>query len=545
MTITDVTVLNCAGTPSHTTTTVTIVGSCVNVSTTGTSIGTDTVCIVACDASTGICDTTVIITTVPPTQDTIRDTNQIGTTTTVCVPLESGFTPTSGTIINCGHSNNSGNVYSVDNNGCVTITRSNVVGYNLDTLCVVVCDAQNNCDTTTVIVSNTPKRDTIHDTICVGCASKCMYQCRARHDDNRCYGIELCRHTITYNHYGNNHGSCVNVSTTGTSIGTDTVCIVACDASTGICDTTVIITTVECPIKDTITIDTSICQGQIVIINGNNYDSTGIYYSSNNDTCPIVTKLNLVVNQISSVTINATTCIAANAGTTIDTLVGSNGCDSIVTTITTLLPSSATTLNATSCNPQDTGTVVRTLTAANGCDSIVTTITTLAPFSSVTINTTTCIAANAGTTIDTLVGSNGCDSIVTTITTLLPSSALTLNATSCNPNDTGTIVRTLTAANGCDSIVTTITTLAPFSSVTINATTCNAANAGTTIDTLVGSNGCDSIVTTITTLLPSSATTLNTTSCNPNDTGTVVRTLTAANGCDSIVTTITTLAPFS
>ncbi|MBK8352502.1 MAG: hypothetical protein IPL21_12730 [Saprospirales bacterium] len=123
------------------------------------------------------------------------------------------------------------------------------------------------------------------------------------------------------------------------------------------------------------------------------------------------------------------------------------------------MPSSAITLNATSCNPNDTGTIVRTLTAANGCDSIVTTITTLAPFSSVTINTTTCNAANAGTTIDTLVGSNGCDSIVTTITTLLPSSATTLNTTSCNPNDTGTVVRTLTAANGCDSIVTTITSL--------------------------------------------------------------------------------------
>ena len=71
------------------------------------------------------------------------------------------------TIINCGHSNNSGNTYTVtNNNGCITIVRSNSVGLNLDTLCVVVCSANGICDTTTLIVSNTRFcEDLIRDTI--------------------------------------------------------------------------------------------------------------------------------------------------------------------------------------------------------------------------------------------------------------------------------------------------------------------------------------------------------------------------------------------
>ena len=40
------------------------------------------------------------------------------------------------------------------------------------------------------------------------------------------------------------------------------------------------------------------------------------------------------------------------------TLTNQAGCDSLVTTITTLLPSDAVTINATSCDPSQTGTTV-------------------------------------------------------------------------------------------------------------------------------------------------------------------------------------------
>ncbi|MEZ5003859.1 MAG: hypothetical protein R2730_12590 [Chitinophagales bacterium] len=48
-----------------------------------------------------------------------------------------------------------------------------------------------------------------------------------------------------------------------------------------------------------------------------------------------------------------------------------------MTTITTLLPESTNTLNLTTCDPLQAGTTVDTLVAFNGCDSILTTVTTL------------------------------------------------------------------------------------------------------------------------------------------------------------------------
>jgi gliding motility-associated-like protein len=156
-----------------TTSTVTVLGSytidsatqCIKY-TAGNIIGSDTLCVVKCDTATGKCDTFHPVVVITPRIDTIRDTNTVGTTATVCMPLEGGFgTPSNVSIINCGHANNSGNVYSISGTSCITIVRSETVGYNLDTLCVVVCNARGVCDTTTVIVSNEPKADTTKDTI--------------------------------------------------------------------------------------------------------------------------------------------------------------------------------------------------------------------------------------------------------------------------------------------------------------------------------------------------------------------------------------------
>ena len=51
----------------------TIVNGCLEF-TADETVGRDTICVVACDASTGICDTTVYIIDVLPLKDTIRDT---------------------------------------------------------------------------------------------------------------------------------------------------------------------------------------------------------------------------------------------------------------------------------------------------------------------------------------------------------------------------------------------------------------------------------------------------------------------------------------
>jgi surface protein len=244
-----------------------------------------------------------------------------------------------------------------------------------------------------------------------------------------------------------------------------------------------------------------------------------------------------------TITVNETTCASSQAGTTIDSLLSMDGCDSVITTITTLLLSEENIVNLTSCNPQDTGSITLVLQDANSCDSIVTIITTLLPSYSITVNQTTCIFSQAGTVIDSLTSSDGCDSIVTVITTPLLVVPTEITLYSCNVSDTGTIFTLLSAANGCDSLVITETLLLPSVSETVNLTSCDPADIGTVVDTLVAANGCDSVVTTITTLRPSTSSTLNLTSCDPADVGTVVNTLTGSNGCDSVVTTITTLRP--
>jgi hypothetical protein len=260
------------------------------------------------------------------------------------------------------------------------------------------------------------------------------------------------------------------------------------------------------------------------------------------DCDSIVTTITTLLPSNSEI-INATTCNPANVGTVVQNLANQYGCDSIVTTITTLLPSSSEIINTTTCNPANVGTVVQNLTNQYGCDSIVTTITTLLPSSSEIINTTTCNSANVGTVVQNLTSQFGCDSIVMTITTLLPSSSEIINATTCNPANVGTVVQNLTNQFDCDSIVTTITTLLPSSSEIINATTCNPANVGTVVQNLTNQFDCDSIVTTITTLLPSSSEIIYATTCNPANVGTVVQNLTNQFDCDSVVTTITTLLP--
>ncbi|MEZ5004200.1 MAG: hypothetical protein R2730_14305 [Chitinophagales bacterium] len=58
------------------------------------------------------------------------------------------------------------------------------------------------------------------------------------------------------------------------------------------------------------------------------------------------------MNDSYSDTSNLTTCLASEVGTKVDTFSTVDGCDSIITTITTLLPPSYNTINKTTCVPK-------------------------------------------------------------------------------------------------------------------------------------------------------------------------------------------------
>jgi|GEM_PF-1606825 len=244
---------------------------------------------------------------------------------------------------------------------------------------------------------------------------------------------------------------------------------------------------------------------------------------------------------VNAVTIPVTSCNLADVGTKSVTLKNQNGCDSIITTVTTFAKSDSIIVPATSCNVADVGTKILKLKNRNGCDSIVTRVTTLIKSDSIIVPATSCNVADVGTKILKLKNRNGCDSIVTTVTTLIKSDSIIVPATSCNVADVGTKILKLKNSNGCDSIVTTVTTLIKSDSIFISATSCNAANVGTKILKLKNRNGCDSIVTTTTKFSQTVSTFIPATSCNLADVGTKVLKFKNTNGCDSIVTTLTTL----
>ena len=178
----------------------------------------------------------------------------------------------------------------------------------------------------------------------------------------------------------------------------------------------------------------------------------------------------------------------------VDTLISSNGCDSIVTTSLSFLPSSTGSEIHEEClgsgfsitvggstydesNPSG----VDTLVSSNGCDSIVTTSLSFLPNLSgseiheecsgsgfaITVGSSTYNESNPSG-IDTLTSVNGCDSIVTTSLVFNPLSIDTIDYVGCsgdgfsivansitydesNPSGIDTIVSG--GANGCDSII--------------------------------------------------------------------------------------------
>ena len=351
----------------------------------------------------------------------------------------------------------------------------------------------------------------------------------------------------------------------------------------------------------------SICDGEEVEINGNSYSVGGTIIdtlvAANGCDSVVTTELiilphsftiqELLICDGEEIEINGNTYSAG--GTIIDTLVATNGCDSVVTTELIILPHSFTTQELSICDGEEIeingntysvgGTIIDTLEAANGCDSVVTTELTVLPHSFTTQQLSICdgeeveINGNSystgGTIIDTLVAANGCDSVVTTELTILPHSFVSQQLSICDGEAIdingstysvgGTIIDTLTAANGCDSVVTTELTILPHSSVSQQLSICNGETidingnsysvGGTVTDTLAAANGCDSVVTTELTILPHSFTTQELSICDGEEIeingnsyssgGTIIDTLVAANGCDSVVATELTILPHS
>ena len=244
-----------------------------------------------------------------------------------------------------------------------------------------------------------------------------------------------------------------------------------------------------------------------------------------------------------TILIQATTCDAGQVGTVEELLSNQFGCDSLVLTQTSLLPSDTILIQATTCDAGQVGTVEELLTNQFGCDSLVLTQTSLLPSDTILIQATTCDAGQVGTVEELLTNQFGCDSLVLTQTSLLPSDTILIQATTCDAGQVGTVEELLSNQFGCDSLVVTQTSLLPSDTILIQATTCDVGQVGTVEELLTNQFGCDSLVVTQTSLLPSDTTYLVEFTCNPLDTGLVETLLMNTAGCDSLIQIQTNLSP--
>ncbi|HXH18168.1 MAG TPA: gliding motility-associated C-terminal domain-containing protein [Chitinophagales bacterium] len=352
-------------------------------------------------------------------------------------------------------------------------------------------------------------------------------------------------------------------------------------------------------------IDTIICSGEYVSVGWSVYDSSGIYFDTltAGNGCDSVIQTNLLVLPHTNRIIDTAICsgeifsvgnsVYSASGMYYDTLVSSNGCDSVVQTNLQVLPVAVTVIDAAICEGKAflfgnksysaSGNYSDTLPSATGCDSIVNLNLLVIPAvygpfdfricqgDSVVVGTS--VYTISGTYYDTLVSASGCDSVVVSSITVLNHSHTLIDTVLCSGefisvgwsgyDSTGIYFDTLTADNGCDSIIETHLQILPNSSSSVTAEICQGERfvvgsssyflSGTYYDTLTAINGCDSIVTTRLTVRPNRFTTVVVSICKGDSlmvgnsvyrsSGTYYDWFSTIHGCDSIVETKLTVLP--
>ncbi|MEX0813944.1 MAG: hypothetical protein WD048_17120, partial [Chitinophagales bacterium] len=286
--------------------------------------------------------------------------------------------------------------------------------------------------------------------------------------------------------------------------------------------------------EKTFTIDTGVCFGAHIIVNGVVYDTdvtgaTQVISNVGPYACDSTIYINLNVFDLDSTYEFQTSCNPADTGVVVLNFMNQDGCDSLHFITTTLELPVYSNQNITACDSvRVLGEWYSSATAfndtvfggaRNGCDSIVEYTITINNSISTSEARTTCNPQEAGVETFDYTRQNGCDSIHTITTTLLPSDSTFETQTSCFPQDTGEVVLNLNNQYGCDSVHTITTTLFPSDSTFENQTSCNPSDTGVVVLNLNNQYGCDSVHTITTTLLPSDSTFENQTSCNPSDTG--------------------------
>ncbi len=243
-------------------------------------------------------------------------------------------------------------------------------------------------------------------------------------------------------------------------------------------------------------------------------------------------------------TIDITSCGSLNSqsgnqywissGSYFDTIINSEGCDSVLFVNLTIQNSESAML-VTSCEEfispsgnyvwTSSGDFYDTIPNSIGCDSLITIHLIINESSEETITESNCnnylspsgnfIWTSSGIYMDTISNSYGCDSILTIDLTIYNSTNSFVSETSCenmvSPSGdevwgvSGVYYDTIMNATGCDSTITIDLEIITNSSSSLQDTSCfsyispsgiyNWNSNGTYFDTLTNYKGCDSIIT--------------------------------------------------
>jgi gliding motility-associated-like protein len=248
------------------------------------------------------------------------------------------------------------------------------------------------------------------------------------------------------------------------------------------------------------TVNANICLGNSYTLPGGSVTATaGTYVDTLNTVngCDSIIVTNLTINNILTGNNNVSICYDEtyfaggqnqnSPGTYYDTIQNAAGCDSVVITNLTVVQPVYSTVNVAICsgetyfvggqNQSSAGSYLDTLTSSAGCDSIITTNLTVNPVSATNVVDSICAnktytlpsgntVNTAGIYSDTLQNVYGCDSVITTDLRIIPLDTVFNPVTICynryyfagggNQNTEGTYYDLLNAVAGCDTVRATI-----------------------------------------------------------------------------------------
>ena len=229
---------------------VTVSDTCMTYLAGGVAGAYDTICVVIEDAF-GNFDTTIFIVNVVNNMvspDTAAVVIPINGTTILCADISELLgVPTSLVNMNCAPTT-FGSVTGIIGDSCIAYTAGSIPGSS-DTVCVVVSDGMGTFDTTVFIITVTDVTiDTIIQNILVGQTTTICV------DSSEFVGSIIGMFSMNCSPIDN--GTVQNINNgcltyqAGAAAGSDTICVIACDAL-GICDTTVMIINIA-PTIDTL-----------------------------------------------------------------------------------------------------------------------------------------------------------------------------------------------------------------------------------------------------------------------------------------------------